>query len=300
VLVVPAVHFTVGFDAATGEELWRYSAPLDTVDAAVPAPGEVRRATIEANGETVFIPAWGGSVSAVDLQTGMARWVWHLGPMASDTASPGVFRSGAEGVTVSGDTVYVGGWHSLDRAGVASETWLVALDAVTGTEYWRIVIPTFSGGVSVYGAPKVFGRLVIFSPLVGYTWAFDRLTREEVWSYVPRPYHATTVGPELYGDVLYVDVGDDSLVALGAADGEVRWKARIGGSTYHGLLVTERRIYIPWGQRLAVLDRASGRRLADATQPGRTYDSYIASAPAAANGRVFINVEGAAWSFDEP
>ena len=299
VLVVPAVSYTVGIDVATAGELWRYTSPVDTVGGNS-SPGQVTRSTIAADSATVYIPAWGASVSAVDLQTGVARWVWQPDRSSSDTALRGRFRSGAEGVTLAGDTLYVAVWHFLDRQGLSSEPWLVALDARTGTELWKIVIPAFSSGVTVDGAPVVFGRLVIFAPKGGHTWAFDRFTRALVWRHVSTPYHSTHTGPELYGDAVYVDVGDDSVVALGAEDGVVRWKAHIGADATFSMLVTDRAVYVPYGQRLAILNRRTGRRLADVTQPGQTYDSYIASAPAAFDGQIFINVKNAAWSFDEP
>jgi len=50
---------------------------------------------------------------------------------------------------------------------------------------------------------------------------------------------------------------------------------------------------------LHVFDRQSGRLVASFQQP-RTGDPLIASAPAAIGTQLFVNVNGAAWSFDEP
>jgi len=300
VLVVPVVHYTVGLDAATGRELWRYFAPRDTVSGGSD-PGQVDFKAIAADSSTVYIPAWGASVSAVDVRTGQARWVWQPGVSAGDTAASGISSSGAEGVAVAGDTVFVTAWHFLDLRGLASEPWLVALDAATGRELWRIVIPSYTRGVTVSGAPVVYDRLVIFTGIGGYTWAVDRMNQQIVWRYVARPTGATVTPAQIYGDAVYLDAGDEHLIALRAADGAVLWKARVGAYAAHDLLITERRVYVPWGLMLSIFDRANGRLVARVRQPGRDIESYIAS-PAATDGRggIYITVDDGAWSFDEP
>lgn len=48
----------MGLDAVTGRELWRYAAPLDTVDAGPrPNPGQVVEAHVDADDAMVYIPA---------------------------------------------------------------------------------------------------------------------------------------------------------------------------------------------------------------------------------------------------
>jgi outer membrane protein assembly factor BamB len=97
VVVAPLYTNTVGLDAVTGRQLWRFNAPDDTVG--VPSgygalPGTVAASTIDADDQTVYIPAWGASVSAVDLHSGTTRWIWQPGRIDGDTATSGVFRSG--------------------------------------------------------------------------------------------------------------------------------------------------------------------------------------------------------------
>ncbi|MFN8670401.1 MAG: PQQ-binding-like beta-propeller repeat protein [Gemmatimonadaceae bacterium] len=128
VVVVPARDSTYGVDAATGTPILRYAAPLDVRENPVsPLPGFVGETRIATDGASVFVPAWGASVSAVDLRTGMRRWVWQ----PSDTTR---FRSGSMGVRISGDTVYATAWHFLDASGLRTEQWLLALDRLSGRE----------------------------------------------------------------------------------------------------------------------------------------------------------------------
>jgi outer membrane protein assembly factor BamB len=298
VVVVSAVHLTVGVHAVSGDVVWGYEAPLDTVGG-TSWPGVVARAHLDADANTVYIPAWGASVSAVDILTGTARWTWQPGPSASDTAARGIFASGSQGVRVSGDTVYATAWHFTDVNGLTSEGWLIALDRNTGRELWRIVVPGNSGGAFVRGAPVVSDNLVIFETNGGYEYAFDRFTRELAWEFKPNTQNATLAQTELFDGTVYHDGGDGNIYALRATDGGVVWRSPFGGMTNRDLLVTNRRVYVPAGRTLLVLDRATGRQVARVSQP-RTTDSFFASPAAFDNGQVFVTVGDGAWSFDEP
>ncbi|MGQ0539623.1 MAG: outer membrane protein assembly factor BamB family protein [Gemmatimonadaceae bacterium] len=292
VVVVPVVRWTVALDLATGSERWRYTAPLDVKEDSVnPAPGGVPRARIDADNSHVFVPAWGASISAIELATGRVSWTWTPG----DTVP---FSSGAEGVRVAGDTVYATVWHYLTALGGRSEHWLVALDRRTGREFWRVVFPSYTGGVIFMGAPAVYRDLVIFHSVGGYEWAVNRFTREIVWRFTPTPTQATVSQTELYGDVVYHDGGDNHIYALRAVDGSLVWKAPIDASP-HGFVVTERHLFIAAQGWFNVLDRATGRRIATVTQPGNSSGAFV-SAPAYSNGRVFVAGRGAAICFHEP
>ncbi len=302
VVVAPVIGFTVGLDAVSGRELWWYEAPDDTVG--VPpgyvAPGTVWDSRIDADDETVYIPAWGASVSAVDLHTGIARWVWQPGRIDGDTATSGVFRSGSMSVRVSGDTIFATLWHFVNRPGGFSEAWVVAIDRVTGRELWRVRLPYAGSGVLIEAMPVVYQNLVIVHTLSARTYAIDRATQKVVWEFTVTSAHLSTIaGAELYGDVLYVDGGDEQIHALRARDGSVIWSAPIPVPATRDLLVTQRRIIFPIGGQLIVLDRETGSTVALTTQP-HTYDPLFSSAAAFSNGLVFVTVAGAAWCFDEP
>jgi outer membrane protein assembly factor BamB len=206
VVVAPLYIYTVGVDAVTGRELWRFKAPDDTVGIPrgyIALPGSVDASSIDADDQTVYIPAWGASVSAVDIHTGKARWMWQPGRIDGDTATSGVFRSGSMGVRVSGDTIFATMWHAVNRSGGYSEAWLVALDRLMGKELWRVRLPYEGSGVLVWAAPVVYQNLVIVHTISARTYAIDRTTQEVVWEFtVPSAHLSTLAGAELFEDVL--------------------------------------------------------------------------------------------------
>lgn len=303
VVVAPLYTYTVGLDAVTGRELWRFRAPDDTVGVQpgyIALPGTVAASRIDADDQTVYIPAWGASVSAIDLHTGKARWVWQPGRIDGDTAASGIFRSGSMSVRVSGDTLFATLWHFVNRPGGYSEAWLVAIDRVAGQEFWRVRLPYEGSGVLIEAMPVVYENLVIVHTLSARTYAIDRTTQKVVWEFTTPAAHLSTIaGAELYGDVLYVDGGDEQIHALRARDGSVIWNAPFPTQATRDLLVTQRRIIFSNGGELIVLDRETGRTVAITTQP-QTIDPLFSSAAAFSNGLVFITVAGAAWCFDEP
>lgn len=298
VVVAPIAHQTAGLDAQTGAVLWRYEAPKDTVDSGTD-PGEVGATRPDADDATVYIPAWGASVSAVDIRTGAVRWVWQPGGMEGDTAASGIFRSGSMGVTVSGDTVFATVWHSTIRNGVTADPWVVALDKNTGRQLWRVKVPHAGSGVTIEAPPVVYRNLIIVRVLRGQVYAIDRSTREIVWQFTAGGHISTISGVELYGETVYIDGGDQHVYALRASDGSVIWRSPIPGQVNRDILATERRVMFSNGQEFFVLNRASGVSVASTLQP-RTHDSFFASAAAYADGAVFVTVGDGAWAFDEP
>jgi outer membrane protein assembly factor BamB len=300
VLAVSVIRTTVGLDIAAGQQLWSYNAPLDTLENSGPAalPGNVARAHLDADSNTVFVPAWGATVSALDLRTGATRWVWQFGRVGSDTAAR-AFRSGSQGVTAAGDTVYATLWHFRDFQGLASEAWLVALDRLTGQELWRVALPTYTGGTVVWGRPVVAGNLIIFDGRGGHAFAIDRNTQQLAWEYKPHTTNATFAQIEFFGGSLYLDGGDHSIYALRASDGSVLWRAPFTSQASQDLLATERRVYFSDGPTLYVVDRLTGRNVVDVQQP-HAGDSFFGSPASFANGQIFVTVDNGAWSFDEP
>lgn len=304
VVAVAVWYHTVGLDAATGRELWRYAAPPDIGLNAGGYAGHVRRSHLDADDQTLYIPAWGASVSAVDLRTGVVRWVWQPGRAATDTAASGhLFRSGAEGVRVDGDLVFATVWHNVIPLGGRSESWLVALDRTTGREQWRVVLPVAGQAVSVSGAPAVAGNLVMVNAgMRGEVFAVDRTTRRIAWQHIT-PDRQLTPGaqPEVYGDVVYVDGGDSHLYALRARDGAVLWRSAFASQATTDLLVTERRVVLPEGSHLNIFDRQTGRLLVRLAQPRVPEGEALFASPATfSGGRLFVTLNGAAWSVDEP
>jgi outer membrane protein assembly factor BamB len=296
VVVVAGSHETAGIGAATGQVLWRYQAPADTVDApAMPSPGQVMATEPAADGETVFIPAWGASVGAVALRTGQLRWSWTPGRSAGDTSASGVFRSGAEGVAVSGDTVYVTAWHCVVRLCARSEGWLVALAAGTGAELWRVRVPSTASARVLVGAPAVRGRLVLFTTREGRLLAYDRFTAARAWEVVAPAEFSALTAVALAGDVAYFDGGDRRLYAVRVADGTVLWRAAVGNGATRDLLVTDRYVYFPSFGSLVLVQRATGRVAATLRVPSSQTQAFE-SAPTFSEGSVFVHVTDGAWA----
>lgn len=302
ILIAPVGGFTVGLDAATGQEVWRYEAPLDTVGRPPgnARPGQVALSRIDADETTVYIPAWGASVSAVDLRSGATRWIWQPGPMEGDTGTSGVFRSGSMGVRVSGDTVFATVWHYVTPLGGTSESWVVALDRPTGSELWRVRLPHQGAGVVISAPPAIYNNLVIVRTLHARVYALDRTTRKIVWEFrAPSANLSTVSAPEVHSGTVYIDGGDQTLYALRAADGSVVWSSPFPAQISADMLVTDRRITFTNGSELFVVDRETGVRVATAKQP-RTHDPLFSSPAQFARGLVFVTVADGAWCFEEP
>jgi outer membrane protein assembly factor BamB len=148
---------------------------------------------------------------------------------------------------------------------------------------------------------------VIVNTLFGRVFAIDRQTQAIVWQftaaenpqYTPAGPLSTLAGPEIYGDIVYVDGGDAQIHALNAATGAVIWNGLFGNSASRDLLVTDRRIIFPTGGELHVLDRETGSEILVTVQP-HTSDPLFASAAAFSNGLVFVTVADAALCFAEP
>jgi len=197
---------------------------------------------------------------------------------------------------VSGDTVFAPLWHYVNRLGGASEAWVVALDRLTGTEFWRVRLPYQGSGVLIEAPPVIHGNLLISAR----TYAIDRATQTIAWEFtVPNPTNSTIAGAELYGTNVYVDGGDQHIYALQGSSGKIIWSSAFPTQATRDLLVTERRITFTNGGSLYIIDRLTGGQVAVVAQP-RTSDPLFASAAAFSNGFVFVTVAGAAWCFEEP
>jgi outer membrane protein assembly factor BamB len=297
VLVTPVQFHTSGLDTATGREIWRYHAPLDTIDDAAPRPGSLLHNRIAADDNTVFIPAWGATVSAVDIQSGQAKWIWRVEPTLAN-------RSGASGVSVSGDTVFATVWHFLNQSGTRSEAWLVALDKQTGTELWRVVFPHQASGTMIACAPAMWGNLVVVTLVSGDVYAVNRDNRTIAWQVQPQ-IGADGVGsalissPEIYDDVVYLNGSDAKMHAYRANDGTEIWASFVG-QLGTDPAVSSKFIYASNGASLYILDRLTGAQYTAVGHPRKSVDYVFSSPPTVVNGRVFMTISDGAWSFDEP
>jgi outer membrane protein assembly factor BamB len=298
-VLITAVRYHVsGLDAVSGAKVWQYNPPLDTIyEPSSPRPGYVVNTRIAADDNTVFIPAWGATVSAVDIKTGQAKWVWRVEPTLQN-------RSGSYGVQVSGDTVFATVWHFLNQSGTQSEAWLVALDKQTGQEFWRVVFSPPASGTMINCAPVIWRNLVIVTLVSGHVFAVDRNTQSIVWHILPQIAAnglgtALITGAEVYQDVVYANGSDQKVHAYRASDGTELW-ATFAGQLGTDLSVSNKFVYASNGTNLVVLDRMTGAQYSALGHPRKSANYTFSSGATAANGRVFITISDAAWSFDEP
>jgi len=301
VLVTGVAYHTSALDITSGREIWRYHAPLDTIDNFfdnyAPRPGFVVENRIDADDKTVFIPAWGATVSAVDINTGQATWVWRV-----EATLP--YRSGSSGVRISGDTVFANVWHFLNESGTQAEAWLIALDKRTGQELWRFVIPRNGSGVTTNGAPGLWRDLVFVTHAGGDIFAVDRTTQSIAWHILPQIAAnglgtRLLTGVEVYGDIIYANGSDQKVHAYRASDGTELW-ASFAGQLGTDLSVSNKFVYASNGASVYILDRVTGAQYSALGHPRKSVNYTFSSGPTVANGRVFVTISDGAWSFDEP
>jgi len=120
-------------------------------------------------------------VHAVDASNG--RLIWKFDPRVEESAGERLkvsFLHGSRGVALWNDKVY-----SATRDGQ-----LIALDATTGKEIWRVMTVDPAKALYITGAPKVFkGKVLIGNGGTenggsrGYVTAYDAETGEQVWRF---------------------------------------------------------------------------------------------------------------------
>ncbi len=294
IIAVPVQRETIGVNAHSGEIVWKYEAPLDTVDGGPALPGAVRGVHIDTNGDIVFIPSWGGSITAIDARSGSVRWRW---------APPALsHRFGAEGVTVAGGVVYATLWHFLSTDGITSEARVVALDAETGSEEWQTVLPYAGSVVCLPGRPAIAGSLIAVLTRTGEVFGLDASSGAVRWQ-TPREglasgeLRATVLtSPTAAGDTILVDAGTFNLRAISAVDGRVLWKAPYLGQFNHDLTLTTHRIFAADATVLHEFDRHSGALLRNHQQP-HTNNGLFAASVAVDSKFVYAVVNGAVWAF---
>lgn len=291
VVVVPLVARTVGVDVTTGTVLWTYTSPDDQG-----SPGNVFLATPAADSTHAYVPAWGASVSAIGLRTGVPRWIWRT----PDTAST---RAGTTGVAVAGDTVYAAVWKWLDATGTVTQQWIVAIDRVSGAELWREVYTVPILQVGVLNAPVVAGRVVVLHLWNGQVFAVDRFTRERLWgTTVPGTGTAVTDAPLVSGDTIFIPEPDRRVTARRITDGSLLWERSVAFGPGQ-LALAGTRLWVEAGPYLTALDRSSGRILWSGAIPEKpgvpSWLRSISSMRGTPGGRLFISAGGGTFCLRE-
>jgi outer membrane protein assembly factor BamB len=164
-VVVAGDYDITAWNRTTGAFRWRF----------VPAVGFGPGAYLgSVTDQTVFAGSGSGQVHAVDTPSGRPRWM----AVVEDSVQTVVYEP-----VLDGDMVFV------SYTAMSAPTWggVVALDASTGHERWRSVLPAASNGIGVgaAGKPLVVENLVLVANRDGSIHALARLTGVPVWVIPP-------------------------------------------------------------------------------------------------------------------
>lgn len=160
--------WTIGYDRATGKELWRAHAPAKQIEKFHAAEGSPAASTCATDGQRVVSYFGSCGLFAYDLD-GKPLWNYEL-PTAVTAMD---FGTGTSPIIAEGLVVLV---RDVKEGSMA-----VALDAATGRERWKI---DRTGSATAYSTPVVFGRgadalLVVAGSL--RMRAYELATGKERW-----------------------------------------------------------------------------------------------------------------------
>jgi outer membrane protein assembly factor BamB len=224
---------------------------------------------------------------ALLLSSGLARagdWPQWLGPRRDGSStekiapwkdSPKVLwrlpvGEGNGGPVVAGGRVYL-----FAKTKDKDEEELVALDAKTGKNQWRVAYPrgsfTSPFGVGPRGTPVVANGRIITYGVTGLLTCFDAEKREQAWQVnALKDFEATNLlfgascSPLLVGRNVLINVGGKgaSAVAFDATTGAVAWKSQDDSASYsspiHTMQGTADEAIFLTGKRLLALNPADG------------------------------------------
>jgi outer membrane protein assembly factor BamB len=264
--------------------------------------------------DTVYIGAYDGALSALDLETGKYRWRTELGDAIG--ASPTYYNG----------SLYVAVEHAAPSGSV------VAVDAATGDVQWRDTRPT-DHPHSTVALDREHGRL-LFGSNDGYCYAWSFPDLERAWKYdtggdVKAPIaiaDGLAIVPSWAGTVTALDVEDGSMVwefeasadvmcapavddgtvyvgshdstlyAIDLADGTEQWRHRTGGWIIGSVVATPDHVLTgAYDGRLYALERDSG----DVTWTVAN-DGHVSSAPLIAEEAVYYTERAVDGEADQP
>lgn len=201
--------------------------------------------------------------------------------------------------SVVGDAVYVA---STDGA-------LYAINRTDGSQRWK-----FQTQGPIASSPAVANGLVYIVSVDGTFYAVDAANGQKRWSFatkgerrftapgihgaiprterMPDPFDVFLSSPTVAGNTVYFGSGDQSVYALDAASGTLRWSFATGDVVHASPAVANGLVYIgSWDRNLYALDATTGRERWRYTTGNDTtiYNQIgLASSPAVANGMVYV------------
>lgn len=189
-------------DAMTGAEIWRFDA------------GEPAEITPTVAGGMVYLNTLGGALIAVDATSGEEVWRFAE-PIAADS-TPAVV-------------------DGLLYAGIEAGN-LFAIDAATGEERWR-----YTATAEFTRSPTVAGGAVFVGTSDGRAYGVDAASGADLWEFIGDS-PGDIIGTLTAADGAVYATQTETLYALDAATGEVRWRnAETAG--FRPLTVSGGRLY---------------------------------------------------------
>ena len=218
--ITPLVHDGVIFvnsngsvtatDAVTGDQLWSYERRVETV---MVGPPVSQPAGMALAGETLFVPTNDHHMLALDMRSGKLRWEHNV------TGFHKTLKMSAAPLIV-GDKL-IQGMSGCAGGGEPGGCFIVALDAATGRELWRLNTLQRPGarGDSWNNAPldRRFG---------GSVWATGSYDRETglVYFGAGQTYHTTPLlTPRPPSEASAAALYTNSTLAIDPATGRLVW-----------------------------------------------------------------------------
>ena len=191
------------FDAETGTQIW-----VDTL------PGRPVSCMALRDG-MVFLPTFSeiseSPLYALDANTGSVIWANMDSDVGYWDSSP----------VIAGNTVYIGGAHSL----------IIAIDVSTGQTVWnRDLSPGTTTATIAYHDERLY-----FAKQAGPYYCLDASTGNTFWSVPGRQHGSSCIadGIIFYGEAFYGDKADSArVIALDCENGSEIWSRTIASSHY--------------------------------------------------------------------
>jgi outer membrane protein assembly factor BamB len=240
--------------------------------------GGAVRATPTVDGPNLYVHSDDGVVTKMDAASGIVIWTTAVGSPAN-RIPPGEagsqYDSYGAAVLVANGAAYVG----LHEGGV------VALDAVSGEELWRVVEQS-----SVLGSPTTDGERLFYTTFGGDVVAVDARGGEPLWRVSTNG--AVVSAATVAGDRLIVGNRAYDVVGVNVEDGSIEWTYYYWFSWVESTArVRDGVAYIGSsdGQRLQALDAGTGEPLWAFGTGGSTW-----ATPAVTAEAVFVGTVGVA------
>ena len=198
-------------------------------------------ATVDSVGGLVYFGSGDGNLYALSCADGSLKWRFQTG---------GIIHTSP---VLSGNTLYFGSW---DR-------FLYAVDSRTGELKWKFETKADSANHLLEGiqaSPLVYNDRVYFGARDGHFYALDAVTGKLVWTYSANNSWILTTAAAA-DNVIYFGTSDTYLlVAVDAATGQEKFRAKANGYVYSSPVVDSNAVYFgDFSGQLLTVDRFSGK-----------------------------------------